>query len=285
MALAPDLPPEDDYWPELYGRTLPPAADPAGQIVAATVGGGRPPHIQRGRLPTEKDLRFHDRLRNAYRAWLRHGGQPADWEDWLGNEEVLEDWRAFRDRCLALPEWIVAGNQPCQVHNAHPEPDETVTWSGGCVEGKAEGAGELVNRLRGGVDRYEGEMHSGKPHGRGIYLWHTGERYEGEWRDGKYHGHGTYTDAGGGRYEGGWRHGKRHGWGVESRPEGLVWRGQWRDGLQHGTGISPDGCRIQGEWRDGWPHGPGHLTHPDGRRETIEAPEHPGLWIRPFPAG
>lgn len=287
MARAPDLPAEDDYWPELYGRSMPPPPDRAGRILAATVGGGGPSHIQRGRPPTEKQLRFRDRLRSAYWAWLRHGGQPPDPEDWIGNEEVLGDWRAFRDRCLALPEWIVAENQPCQVYNPHPEPDETVTWSGGCVEGKAEGKGELVCRLRGGVDRYEGEMRAGKHHGHGIYLWHTGERYEGEWRSGDRHGRGVDTGADGERYEGGWKDHKRHGWGVLTLPDGLVWRGPFCDGLAHGAGtqISPDGCRIQAEWRAGQPYGQGLATYPDGRRETIEAPRRPGLRIVPLPAG
>ncbi len=35
--------------------------------------------------------------------------------------------------------WIVAENQPCQVYNLCPEPGESVTWSGGCGDGRAEG--------------------------------------------------------------------------------------------------------------------------------------------------
>ena len=42
--------------------------------------------------------------------------------------------------------WIIASNQPCQLYNPIPEPGEAVTWSGGCVDGKASGHGRWVWR-------------------------------------------------------------------------------------------------------------------------------------------
>ncbi len=63
--------------------------------------------------------------------------------------------------------WIAAENQPCQVYNPYPEPGESVTWSGECVDGRAEGEGELVWRSSdGGTKTYVGRMRAGKFHPR-----------------------------------------------------------------------------------------------------------------------
>ncbi len=87
------------------------------------------------------------------------------------------------------PNWIVAENQPCQLRNPYPVPDETVTWTGPCVDGKASGQGRFVWRHSDGVDTYEGSMRDGAPHGHGTYTQgFNGFRYEGEWRDFKRHG-------------------------------------------------------------------------------------------------
>ena len=43
---------------------------------------------------------------------------------------------------------------------------------------------------------YEGEMKEGKPHGRGIYIWSSGNVYEGEWKEGEMW-NGTYSDKDG----------------------------------------------------------------------------------------
>ena len=49
---------------------------------------------------------------------------------------------------------------------------------------------------------YDGDVNGkNEPHGKGTYVWRSGDRYTGEWRYGKMHGHGTYHYANGGRYE------------------------------------------------------------------------------------
>jgi hypothetical protein len=63
--------------------------------------------------------------------------------------------------------WQKTENQPeCEVWNASPSPEESVTWSGLCVNGRAEAAGELVWRyLADGVlaeSVYAGSMKGGK---------------------------------------------------------------------------------------------------------------------------
>lgn len=61
---------------------------------------------------------------------------------------------------------------------------------------------------------YNGEWRNGKMHGRGVFLWPTGDRYEGEWKDGEQDGQGTFAAADGSVYYGGWSHGKMDGEGV-----------------------------------------------------------------------
>ena len=59
-------------------------------------------------------------------------------------------------------DWLIVENQPCQVHNPNPLSDELVTWSGGCVDGKASGEGRLIWRSSAGENVYEGEFRNGE---------------------------------------------------------------------------------------------------------------------------
>ncbi len=129
------------------------------------------------------------------------------------------------------PNWIFAENQPCQLMSTHPvEPDDTVTWWGPCVDGKASGQGRFVWRIGGKDYTYEGGMRNGKVHGHGIMTYYDGNRYEGEWRDSTLHGWGTFTWPTGERYEGGWRAGNQHGRGTYTYADGDAKTCEWRDG-------------------------------------------------------
>lgn len=44
----------------------------------------------------------------------------------------------------AEPIWIKDSTKGCLIFDPSPQPNETVTWSGSCVDGKADGAGEIV---------------------------------------------------------------------------------------------------------------------------------------------
>lgn len=105
------------------------------------------------------------------------------------------------------PYWIVVENQDCQVQNPYPEPGETFTWSGGCVDGKAEGEGRLIWRSSyGSTETYEGGMKAGAFYGYGVLTW-SGGRYEGEFRGRQAHGNGVASYESGLKYAGEWRNG------------------------------------------------------------------------------
>ena len=167
------------------------------------------------------------------------------------------------------PSWIVAENQPCQTYSRVPGAARTVTWSGGCVDGKASGDGRLVRWNAGTlVYEYEGQMRDGRRNGRGTFTYADGNRYEGEFRDGKIHGRGTYAWANGERYKGEWRDEKKHGQGTHTWPNGNRYEGEWQDGKIHGRGayIWANGDRYEGQFRDGKIDGPVTYTWVNGER-------------------
>ena len=97
------------------------------------------------------------------------------------------------------PYWSITQNRACLVWN-HGAGDaiEPFTWSGACVDGKAQGYGLLT--YRGGEYVFEGGMKAGRRHGHGIITSSNGYRYEGEFVNGQPRGDGTTTLVSVGRY-------------------------------------------------------------------------------------
>jgi hypothetical protein len=116
----------------------------------------------------------------------------------------------------------------CKVFNPHPTGGETVNWSGGCVDGLAQGSGTL-QWLRDGriMETDEGEWNRGRQMGQGTQDWISG-RYQGALVDGEPHGQGVMTLQSA-RYEGAFRNGKPNGEGTVTNLEG-VFKGSWKDG-------------------------------------------------------
>ena len=183
--------------------------------------------------------------------------------------------------------WQAFENNPdCVVWNPYPQEQETVTWSGACTNGKAQGLGSEVRRYvedgKWKEDKYEGVMKDGKAHGRGVYVAANGSRYDGEWKDDKVHGRGVYvwgpdTDWAGDRYEGEWEDGRMHGrgvyvWGLYSKWGRNRYEGDYKDGRMHGRGTYyyADGKECEGDWRDNKLLGTGK-----GRSE--------GRWMKCYP--
>lgn len=117
-------------------------------------------------------------------------------------------------------------NQPeCYRWNPNPAPEETVTWSGACVGGKASGKGKEVWRFRedgewktsGG----EGELREGKTRvGHWVEFSSSGNRAAGTYVDGELHGHWIWHSSDGDTWEGPYVEGKLHGLWVERGTQG-----------------------------------------------------------------
>ena len=155
-------------------------------------------------------------------------------------------------------------------------------YEGESHDGKAHGRG-ILTRANG--DRYEGEFHDGKPHGRGFQTWENGSHYyEGEFHDGKPHGRGFRSSSGVGHYEGEFHDGKPHGRGVfyngELGDDGAFYDGTFRDGeidISCPVVAMMDGRRYEGEINADWqPHGRGILTGGNLQHGRYEGDFHNG---------
>jgi len=124
-------------------------------------------------------------------------------------------------------EWL-ASKSGCQIWDPNPQLDETVTWSGGCTNGHADGQG-TVQWVKDGqsIETDQGEWRDGKQAGKGIQNWPIG-RYEGELSDGLPNGQGVLTFQKY-RYEGQFRDGKPNGVGNLIQGNQIV-GGIWKDG-------------------------------------------------------
>jgi hypothetical protein len=118
------------------------------------------------------------------------------------------------------------------------DPELQGTYSGGCVNGLAEGEGTASGRAQ-----YSGGFRQGKKHGKGVKTWANGDRYEGAFADDRREGFGTYTWGrgkwAGERYEGGYSNDQRHGYGTYRWPSGDVYTGPWQSDVATGpaTGM------------------------------------------------
>lgn len=80
--------------------------------------------------------------------------------------------------------WITATNQSCKIWNPEPQPNESVTWSGGCKDGLASGQGVLRWTENGKPDaEFDGAYADGKRNGPGTLILPDGSRSQGVWAD------------------------------------------------------------------------------------------------------
>ena len=194
---------------------------------------------------------------------------------------------------LNPPGWVQAAEN-CEVRNQYGRREwrraksTTVTWTGPCVEGRAQGRG-VLEWYRDGVltVRYSGEMEGGRITGRGE-MARGGVRYEGTWnndelREGiaiysgglQYSGkwdrgawtRGVLTAPGGYRLGERWYRGQLTGKGIARGPQGQ-YEGNWTDGVPDGIGVfvTSDGRRFEGKWRDGRPVDPAMALLQDQER-------------------
>jgi hypothetical protein len=188
------------------------------------------------------------------------------------------------------PSFYEDASNGCSVGTFHPQPEESVRWTGPCVGGKAQGRGIAEWSSRGQFfSRSEGEYRAGLREGRVISTTADGTRNESEFRDGKtngrciitasdgsrfdgqcaddvYNGTGRAHYAGGDRYYGDFRDGQKDGHGVYVWKDGSVYDGSFAADKRSGRGkmVSTDRSWYAGEWRDGKTDGEGVEVFDDG---------------------
>ena len=144
--------------------------------------------------------------------------------------------------------WREIANLPgCHVWNPRPQEEETVTWSGSCMDGRPSGMGQITWRFKkdgqSKTATHEGPYVDGKEHGHWVERFADGTVQEGPYVDGEKHGHWVLRSADGGVQEGPFVDGKKHGHWVERWADGQVEEGQYVDGEKHGHWVlrSADG--------------------------------------------
>ena len=121
--------------------------------------------------------------------------------------------------------WMEISQRPgCYVWNPFPQPGETVTWTGACAGGKAQGTGTLTWVYDGGVETGTG----------------------GRLVDGKFNGHWVMRNEDGSVSEGPYVDDERNGYWVTRLANGAVEEGPYVNGVRHGRWIwrSADGDDI-----------------------------------------
>lgn len=79
------------------------------------------------------------------------------------------------------PHWIKDAVRICWAANPHPEPGESITWSGPCENGLVSGEGTLTWYLNGQrAGRDEGSFKNGELSGHGRVTQENGASFEGE---------------------------------------------------------------------------------------------------------
>ena len=124
--------------------------------------------------------------------------------------------------------WSADAKSGCRIWDPHPQPKQSITWSGQCVNGLAEGQGKL-QWFKDGVpfETDEGAWHQGQQMGNGSQTWPLGS-YRGGLRDGEPTGHGVLT-LGDARYEGEFSNGRPDGAGTLQSSSG-TFQGMWKNG-------------------------------------------------------
>ncbi|WP_222164883.1 MORN repeat-containing protein [Edaphocola aurantiacus] len=85
----------------------------------------------------------------------------------------------------ATGKWMKDKRSGCSVWIAPQYATDSISWSGKCTKGKAEGPGTLQCFVQGEPkSQYTGMMQSGKPQGEGVYTFGSGLKLEGHFEQG-----------------------------------------------------------------------------------------------------
>ena len=139
-------------------------------------------------------------------------------------------------RCAGQPEatpcWKELDNRPeCRVWDHFFSPDGTMTWTGACSGGFAQGEGTLTWRDSGQeILESTGRLQDGKQHGQWVERVFNGRVREGPFVEGQRHGDWVFRFADGDVQEGPFVDGKQHGQWVIREANGDVRVERWVNG-------------------------------------------------------
>ena len=201
--------------------------------------------------PGAPDGLFGPRTRSAVRAWQaargREGIEAAGYFSLGETDALLEACRTAGPEPLCTGQtgsgcWMAVTNHSgCYIWHPNPQPEETVTWSGGCMDGRVSGKGRATWRFR------------------------EDAQWKSSWNEESYlegkpvrNGHLAYQDSDGDEFEGPVVNGKKHGHWVERYAGGQVWEGPYVDGEAHGVWVRRDD-----------PHAPQQCWQRDERMEGV----------------
>lgn len=130
-----------------------------------------------------------------------------------------------------------AGDENCRVVIPGMDDDDSLKWTGPCVDGYADGNGvlQLFTRKKD-VGSFEGRMARGLPVD-GYQKLPGGAQYEGHFDQGLRDGPGTFVNAAGDTYTGMWKAGLKHGKGTMRYVMGGEFSGEWADDKPVGIGA------------------------------------------------
>lgn len=220
---------------------------------------------------------------------IKNSQDEADFEAYLGKYPNGKFATLAKRRAGS---WV-SDARGCKIHDVNPKPNQTITWSGACVNGKADGSGVyeefedgkstvhvtgtfrkgkpygVVKVVTAGGDSYEGPLVNGKKEGPGVLKLANGTRVEATFVNGVAQGRVMISDAKGHRYEGDFKAGKKNGKGTQTEPTG-TYVGDFVDGHFEGYGVltNADGIRYEGGFRAGKFDGRGTFTFANGVHST-----------------
>src|SRR5258708_2863515 len=149
-------------------------------------------------------------------------------------------------------QWLNDG--ACALFDADAHAGDTVSWTGACSDGYAEGLGTATFTHDGQTQSFTAFFKHGLvPDGHVISRWGQGWRYSGETVGGRYNGIGILTTDANDRFEGRWVNGRMTGFGVLLRPDGERYAGDWKDDKPNGNGEFryANGSVVRGLFQDG----------------------------------
>ena len=147
----------------------------------------------------------------------------------------------------------VFGQPGCYVWDSSLVLGQTVTWTGECTGGLAQGTGTLTWASDGNQQTSTGRLQDGQGTGNWVIRFENGDVYEGPFVDGQLNGHWVLRWASGTIGEGPIVDGQQNGHWVIRFENGTVEEGPYVDGQQNGHWVrrSASGDASEGSYVDG----------------------------------